>query len=169
MKKLLLIILILFSFKSPAQISLCDSIDIYTTIFTDTHYVEFETNFKKSNFPQIFYIQQYVWNVNNCIIGEDSIADFYADTVLIYNIDLKIIWCDTNFCYSCNFYDTLFWSNGIWTLSSKIINTPVIPTFIKDIKDKTQENKMYDLYGREIFKILPNKIYIRNNKKYIKL
>ena len=129
-----------------------------------------------TNFPNISYVQQYNWMCISalsapgwCLISTDTFADLYADTNLIYGFSLEIIWCDTNLCYSCTVEDTLVWDSGMWNFSSQMISTPVIPVFIKDIKNKVYNNKMYDLYGREIFEIPLKKIYIKNNKKYIKL
>ena len=176
MKKLLLIILILFGLKAQAQSSYCDSIEIWFTYNTGADFIELETNFKPTNFPNISYVQQYNWECISalsapgwCLISTDTFADLYADTNLIYGFSLEIIWCDTNLCYSCTVEDTLVWDSSMWNFSSQMINTPVIPVFVKDIKNKVYNNKMYDLYGREIFEIPLNKIYIKNNKKYIKL
>ncbi len=43
------------------------------------------------------------------------------------------------------------------------------PTAIKEIiLEISDDNKMYDLLGREIFEIPKGTIYIKNRKKYIK-
>ena len=176
MKNLLLILLIFFGLKTSAQVNYCDSVEMWFTHNTSANLIELETNFKVTNFPNISYVQQYNWMCISalsapgwCLVGTDTFADINADTNLIYGISLEILWCDTNFCYTCTIDDTLVWDNDMWNFLSDMNNVPVIPVFVKDIENKIYDNKMYDLYGREIFEIQLNQIYIKNNKKCIRI
>ena len=146
---ILLVILIFFGLRTSAQVSYCDSIEIWFTHNISASYIELETNFKPTNFPNISYVQQYNWTSISalsapgwCLIGTDTFADIYADTNLTYGISLEIIWCDTNLCYSCTVYDTVFWDNNMWNLLSKMSNTPVTPVFVKDIKNEIHRDRM---------------------------
>ena len=66
-------------------------------------------------------------------------------------------------CSSC---DSLIWDGIGWVLFN-MSN----PTAIQEIAiEKFNNNKIYDLLGREIIGDIPNNtMYIRNNKKYIKI
>ena len=78
------------------------------------------------------------------------------DTITIcinYNNNKNI----SNDC--CNSFYSI--PNGAWDLNwIKIENI----TFIKEVTNKITNNKIYDLYGREIVK--PKGLYIKNNKLY---
>ena len=50
------------------------------------------------------------------------------------------------------------------------IGDGMIPTSINELTlNKINDNKMYDLMGREVTKLNPGQMYIRNNKKYIRV
>ena len=77
-------------------------------------------------------------------------------TCISYTLTDSLGYVDTmNCCFN------QVWNGQAWMLMS---NTPV---GINEITSKLINNKMYDLYGREIFK--PKGIYIQNRKvKYVK-
>ena len=168
MKKLLLVLLVLLGLQTQAQTSLCDSIEISITTNTN-YYVELETNLTVANFPQISYVQSYFWGKNGCLMGTDSSVsiNFNTDTSILYAISLVTVFCDSNLCYTCTINDTLVWNNGSWMMMS-MMNT--FPTSIQEFQTNTfNDNKMYDLMGREVVDIPLGTIYIKNGKKYIKV
>jgi len=167
MKNLLVVLLVLLGLQTQAQTSLCDSIEISIIVNTD-YYVELETNLTVTNFPQISYVQSYFWGKNGCLMGTDSSTtiDFYTDTTVLYSINLVTVYCDTNLCYTCTTSDTLVWNNGSWNWMSMMNNTP---TAIQEFKINTiNNNKMYDMLGRELLYVPKGTIYIKNNKKYLR-
>jgi len=167
MKNLLVVLLVLLGLQTQAQTSLCDSIEISIIVNTD-YYVELETNLTVTNFPQISYVQSYFWGKNGCLMGTDSSTtiDFYTDTTVLYSINLVTVYCDTNRCYTCTTSDTLVWNNGSWNWMSMMNNTP---TAIQEFKINTiNNNKMYDMLGRELLYVPKGTIYIQNNKKYLR-
>ena len=168
MKKILLVLLVLFGLQTQAQTPLCDSIDILITVNTD-YYVELETNFTVVNFPQISYVQDYFWGKNGCLMGTDSSVsiNFNTDTSILYAISLVTVFCDSNLCYTCTTNDTLVWNNGSWNWMSMMINNP---TSINELTfNKVYDNKIYDLRGREVVNVPLGTMYIKNNKKYIRI
>jgi len=167
MKKILLVLLVSLGLQTQAQNTICDSIEISITINTDW-FIELETNLNITNFPQITYVQSYNWGKHGCLMGTDSSTtiDFYTDTTVLYAINLVTVYCDSNLCYSCVTSDTLVWNNGSWNWMSMINNTP---TAIQEFKINTvNDNKMYDMLGRELLYIPKGTIYIQNNKKYLR-
>ena len=150
MKNIFLILLVLLGLQTQAQASLCDSIEISITTNTN-YYVELETNLTVTNFPQILYVDNYFWGKNGCLMGTDSSVS---------------IFCDTNLCYTCTTSDTLVWNNGSWNWMSMM---NVLPTSIEEFQVNTfNNNKMYDLMGREVTDVPIGTIYIKNNQKFIR-
>ena len=64
--------------------------------------------------------------------------------------------------WMCEQYQYLVFTNGLWQPLNTI-------TYINEIISISSKNKIYDLLGREIFEIPLNKIYIKNNKKCIRI
>ena len=169
MKKLLLVLLVLLGLQTQAQTSLCDSIEISITTNTN-YYVELETNLTVTNFPQISYVQSYFWGKNGCLMGTDSSVsiNFNTDTSILYAISLVTVFCDSNLCYTCTTNDTLVWNNGSWNWMS-MMNMLPLSTSIQEFQINTfNNNKMYDLMGREVTDVPIGTIYIKNNQKFIR-
>ena len=167
MKNLLLAVLVLFGLQTQAQTSLCDSIEISITTNTN-YYVELETNLTVTNFPQILYVDNYFWGKNGCLMGTDSSVsiNFNTDTSILYAISLVTVFCDTNLCYTCTTNDTLVWNNGSWNWMSMM---NILPTSIEEFQTSIfNDNKIYDLMGREVNDVPIGTIYIKNNKKFIR-
>ena len=170
MKKLLLVLLVLLGLQTQAQTSLCDSIEISITTNTN-YYVELETNLTVTNFPQISYVQSYFWGKNGCLMGTDSSVsiNFNTDTSILYAISLVTVYCDTNLCYTCTTNDTLVWNNGSWNWMS-MMNMLPLSTSIQEFQINTfNNNKIYDLMGREVTDVPIGTVYIRNNQKFIRI
>ena len=170
MKKLLLVLLVLLGLQTQAQTSLCDSIEISITTNTN-YYVELETNLTVSNVPQIFYVDNYFWGKNGCLMGTDSSVsiNFNTDISVLYAISLVTVFCDSNLCYTCTTNDTLVWNNGSWNWMS-MMNMLPLSTSIQEFQINTfNNNKIYDLMGREVTDVPIGTVYIRNNQKFIRI
>ena len=170
MKKIFLALLVLFGLQTQAQTSLCDSIEISITVNTD-YYVELETNLTVANFPQILYVDNYFWGKNGCLMGTDSSVsiNFNTDTSILYAISLVTVFCDSNLCYTCTTNDTLVWNNGSWNWMS-MMNMLPLSTSIQEFQINTfNNNKIYDLMGREVTDVPIGTVYIRNNQKFIRI
>ena len=79
---------------------------------------------------------------------------------------VQLLFIDTNLCYTCTTNDTLVWNNGSWNWMSMM---NVLPTSIEEFQVNTfNNNKMYDLMGREVTDVPIGTIYIKNNQKFIR-
>mgnify|MGYP003153256395 CR=1 FL=1 len=140
MKKLLFILLATLGFQTQAQVMYCDSIS-YTTAST----INFPLVVSGStNIPGTVTWDWSVCDANVCYIGSGINASFgqvcLTDT-------LKV-------CYNPNTYQ--------W---EKIMAQPLAVMELKP--NAVNDNKMYDLLGREIFEVPIGEMYIKNNKKCI--
>jgi hypothetical protein len=158
MKKLILILL-LFGLETKAQINYCDSVDYTTTSIGGNLILQGST--------QIQGVVDWTWLVCNtslCYSDTGESATFNQinslDTLKVcYDIIIDI----NGFIYSCTKCDTLVFdiNQYNWVL---LINNPL---YIKEIKYTFNDNKIFDLLGRELLATPNRRIYIKNGKKYI--
>ena len=164
MKRILFILLVALGLQTQAQVMYCDSIS-YTTTST-INYPFIVSGSCTASIPGTVTWGWTVCNANLCYIGSGPNASFgqvsLGDTLKVcYDVTIDI----NGFTYVCSGCDTLVYNPnsyqwepmapqplGLAELESNIIN----------------DNKMYDLLGREIFEIPKGTIYIKNRKKYIK-
>ena len=153
-----IIIILLLATQIQAQINSCDSITYWTdqaqvlTVGVDTTAIPFNTD-------SIEVLWQ-VCNTSVCYSGSGINASFSqittSDTIKVcYDIMLYT----ANTMQVCTHCDSLIYNGFSWVLFS--MGNPV---GIKEYENKIVNNKMYDLYGREILK--PKGLYIQNNKLY---
>ena len=64
----------------------------------------------------------------------------------------------------CNYCDSVVYDFNLFTWVVMLRNTP---TSIDELSNKIADNKMYDLFGRELLEAPIGKMYIQNRKKYI--
>ena len=172
MKKLLLAVLFLFGLQTQAQVSYCDSVELSVAQGQQSWFVTIETNLNPNNFP-IQYVQSYDWT--SCLmcgtnIGTDtsSSISFFTDTLQMYSVCLTSVFCDSNLCYTCITCDTLVWNNGNWEMMSMMGNGN--PLAITELTSNTiNDGTIYDMLGREVTDVALGSMYIRNNKKYIRV
>ena len=156
MKKLLTILLVSLGLQIQAQINPCDSI----TYWTDQSQ-GFNIGLDTSNIVHNPDSMDIFWQVCNTSIcyGGSGINAFFgqittSDTIKVcYDIMLYTI----NTMQVCTHCDSLIYNGFSWILFS--MGNPV---GIFEIENKINNNKMYDLYGREILR--PKGLYIQNNK-----
>jgi len=166
MKKLLLAILVLFGLQTKAQINYCDSLSYTVVQGTQTL-----TTIGNAS-PFINMVDSIVWswqacNATTCYSGSGDTATFTniltTDTVKVcYD---AYIYYDSSL-YVCSQCDSLVYDVNSY---SWVLMNMGNPTSIKEIiLETSNNNKAYDLLGREIFEIPKGTIYIKNRKKYIK-
>tara|TARA_R110000824_G_scaffold114238_1_gene264629 strand:- start:607 stop:1107 length:501 start_codon:yes stop_codon:yes gene_type:complete len=162
MKKLLLILLSFFCSETKAQIISCDSIS-YTTSST-INYPFGITGLGTTNISGTATWNWSVCNSTMCYSGSGVSAYFgqvsLTDTLKVC-YDVLI---DTNgFTYVCSNCDTLIYNPNSYQWESSSLPLEIIELESNIIND----NRMYDLLGREIFEVPIGTIYIKNGKKYI--
>jgi hypothetical protein len=158
MKKLLLILL-LFGLETKAQINYCDDVNYTTTSIGGNLILQGST--------QIQGIVDWTWLVCNtslCYSDTGQLATFNQinslDTLKVcYDVIINI----NGLVYYCTGCDTLVFDMNQynWVL---LTNSPLS---INEMKDTFNDNKIFDLLGRELFAIPNRRIYIKNGKKYI--
>ena len=165
MKKILLSLLIIFGLQTKAQINWCDSIS-YTTLPQQTLTVIGNSSLSPNMVDSITWSWQ-ACNSTLCYSGSGDTASFVniltTDTVkLCY--DAYIYFMGVN--YVCTDCDSLIYdANSYSWILLNMGNTTAVKEIIFKIGN---DNKMYDLLGREIFKVPTGTLYIKNRKKFIK-
>jgi len=164
MKKILLILLTLLGFKSQAQVIYCDSIS-YTTASTINF--PFIVSGSIPNIPGTVTWDWQVCNTSLCYPGSGQTASFgqvsLGDTLKVcYDVTIDI----NGFTYVCSGCDSLVYNPNTYQWE-KIMAQPLA---VMEVKPSIiNNNKMYSLLGREIFGISIGEMYIKNNKKCIRI
>jgi len=189
MKKILIILLISFGLQTKAQINFCDSIDLGIIVNTNPNIdPTLQTTFlyPSTNNFLFFNFTQYMWTITdastNAIPGACPLYHLFnenpviqlnpginsnfppADTILIcLDVAYDTLW-------GCNFCDTfVFNPNGLpypnWIPLSS--STQIISSIDEMTSTYRNDNKIYNILGKELNKIPVGTLYIRNNKKYI--
>ena len=163
MKNILLAILVFFGLKTSAQINYCDSIS-YGTSSTINYPLVLSGSI---SFPVDSV--DWMWSVcnNNMCYSSDSInASFgqvsITDTLKVcYDVIITI----SGFTYVCSGCDSLVYNPNTYQWE-KIMAQPLT---VMEVKPNIINNKMYNLLGREIFGVSIGEMYIKNNKKCIRI
>ena len=150
-----ILIILLLATQAQAQVDVCDSI----TYWTDQGQ-GFNIGLDTSGITQTPDSIDVWWAVcTNGLCYSGNGMNYYfpqittADTLKVgYDIYLYI----SNTMITCTVEDWLIYNGSSWVL----FNNGTVG--IIEHKDKIVNNKMYDLYGREILK--PKGLYIQNNK-----
>jgi hypothetical protein len=167
MKKVLLALLVVIGLQTQAQVSWCDSLS-YTVVPGS------QTLMATGNAsPLLNLADSVVWswsacNSSTCYTGSGNPATFASilttDTVkLCYD---AFVYFDT-MTYICTDCDSMIYDANSY---SWVLMNMGNPTGINElIVNKINDNKMYDLLGRELTEVPLGVMYIRNNKKYIRI
>ena len=164
MKKLLFILLAMFGLQTQAQVVYCDSIS-YTT--TSTINLPFIVSGSMPNIPGTVTWSWQVCNANLCYSGSGQNASFgqvsLTDTLKVcYDVLIDI----NGFTYTCSHCDSLVYNPNTYQWE-KIMAQPLT---VMEIKQNTfNDNKIYNLLGREIFGVSIGEMYIKNNRKCIRI
>jgi len=159
MKKLLLILLLLFTLKSTSQ-TICDSVNISGSNWQWTASI---------GWPGSSIIMADYWITTDPlgnVLGEDSISNHHfaysnsmVDTIVTcITVSFAGPWFFPGTCCL-----TFVWDGSRW--NKHYIS--VWPSGLNEIQYIGDDNRMYDLFGRELFATPKNRIYIKNNKLYI--
>jgi len=171
MKKLLLAVLILIGLQTQAQQSnpayfCCDSIN-YWTDQGQGLYIGLDTTNMVHN-PDSMDIWWAVCNSTTCYSGEGMIDTFYqvmlTDTLKVcYDVYLY----EANSVEVCTRCDSLIFDQNTYSWIMFSMSQPVGIEEVTTIE--IVDNKMYDVFGRELLTAPIGQMYIQNKKKYIKL
>ena len=150
-----IIIMLLLATQIQAQVNTCDSITYWTDQGQGLH-VGIDTTAMLFS-PDSIGVMWQVCNTSVCYGGSGINAFFgqiiTSDTIKVcYDIMLYTV----NTIEVCTHCDSLIYNGFSWVLFS--IGNPVS---VFEIENKINNNKMYDLQGKEILK--PKGLYIQNN------
>jgi hypothetical protein len=163
MKKIFLILLVLLGFKAQAQVMFCDSISYGTSSTINFPFIVSGT----ANIPGTVTWSWSVCDANLCYSGSGPNASFgqvsLGDTLKVcYDVTIDI----NGFTYICTGCDTLVYNPNSYQWE-KITAQPLA---VMDLKPNTiNDNKMYDLLGKEMFGVSIGEMYIKNNRKCIRI
>ena len=161
-KKILFILLMGLGFQAQAQVMYCDSIS-YGTSST----INFPLSVSgTANIPGTVTWDWSVCDANTCYISSGINASFgqvsLTDTLKVcYDVTIDI----SGFTYVCSGCDSLVYNPNTYQWE-KITAQPLA---VMEIKQNVTNNKIYDLSGKEILEEPLNEIYIKNNKKCIRI
>ena len=170
MKKVLLALLVSLGLQTQAQISPCDSVEYAITSTVNNNVLQLEAWVNGTcpvNFPCI--VSNYSWTVcdDNLCYGDTGTTVYFqqfmtTDTIKVcLTTDMTI---DT-MTYTCMQCDSLVFGPNGWMLMSM-----GNPTGINELQFTWEDDgKIYDLIGRELKEVPVGTMYIRNNKKYIRI
>ena len=144
MKKTILILLVSLGLQTQAQINLCDSLTISGM---QTHFTI------EINGINTFVDYWVTTSSDSAVFQEDSMSIYQIIYNQGYDTLVTCITYDTNTCCVTWIWNGTFWDKMMLATSIEEVNTT-----------KLINNKIYDLFGREILK--PKGLYIKNNKLY---
>ena len=161
--KILFLLSIAFGLQSQAQINYCDSIS-YTTTSTINYPL-----IVSGSIPNVPGTVTWTWtvcNANLCYSGSGQNASFgqvsLTDTLKVcYDVLIDV----NGFTYTCSRCDTLVYNPNSYQWEAMSAQ----PVGIAELELNTiNDDRVYDLLGRELFEIPKGTIYIKNRKKFIK-
>ena len=165
MKKLILAALVSLGLQTQAQQTVCDSLSYF--IFPNTILTVTPSSGGLSS--QVGAID---WNFTAC----NDVACYPAQgnnpfSFPLINMTDTVKLCYDAFVYAldstmtvCNYCDSVVYDFNLFEWVVLLRNTP---TSINELSNKIADNKMYDLFGRELLEAPIGKMYIQNRKKYI--
>ena len=170
MKRLLLALLVVIGLQTQtqAQVSWCDSLS-YTAV-PGTQLLTLVGN--PPNIPQGFLVDSLIWSwsvcdTSTCYSSDGDTAYFQmiqtTDTVKVCYDAYIYFMGATYVCTQCDsmIYDGFSYSWVLMNMGN--------PTSIKELIGGQMGGQMYDLLGREVTNPQIGQMYIRNNKKYIRI
>ena len=166
MKKLIIILLVSLGLQTQAQINYCDSIS-YTTASTMNYpFIAMGDASPLLNLADSISWSWSVCNSSMCYSGYGDTASFgqviTTDTLKVCYDVMIFLGGATYVCYDC---DSLVYDGSSW-VSLNMGN----PTAITEVDLYSKKClKMFDLLGRELTEAPIGTMYIRNNKKYIRV
>ena len=162
MKKIIIILSILRGLQIQAQIAPCDSIS-YTTASTINYPLIVSGSISGlSNMADTIVWSWSVCNSSMCYSGAGANDSFgqvsLTDTLKVcYDVYIDI----GGITYACTGCDTLIYDPNLYQWVAKASNTTSITNVPLNV---INDNKIYDLLGRELSSIPIGKMYIRNKR-----
>jgi len=162
MKKILLALLVLLGLQTKAQIVPCDSISYMTTSTINYPFIVAGV----ANIPGTVSWTWTVCNSSMCYSSSMANASFgqvsLTDTLKVcYDVIIDI----NGMTYACSKCDSLVYNPNSYQWEPMVAQ----PLGVIELESNIiNDNKMYDLLGREIFEIPVGTIYIKNRKKFIR-
>ena len=163
MKKILLAVLVSLGLQTQAQNNLCDSLSYTTSTNIPTWPLIVTGNI---SMPGMLSWSWSVCNSSTCYSDTGQVGYFgqisLSDTLKVcYDAYIDI----NGVTYVCTSCDSLVYDGNQWVL----FNTGN-PTGINELQFTWEDDgKIYDLLGRELTEAPVGTMYIRNNKKYIRV
>ena len=164
MKKLLVVLLVALGLQTQAQITPCDSISYTTSSTMNYPFIAMGDASPLLNLADSVIWSWSVCNSSMCYSGYGDTASFgqviTTDTLKVC-YDVMIFFMGATYtCYDC---DSLVYDGSSWVLLNM-----GNPTSINELTLNTINNdKIYDLLGRELNEIPVGTMYIRNRKLHI--
>ena len=172
MKKVLLALLVVVGLQTQAQITLCDSNMTYT--IGSQMQLEVAIPVTGNSLPMMAPLYAVTYGNGN-MLAEDSCFSGPC-THMIYNYNPNGTYYDTlETCISYTVTDTMgyvdtlmccfeqYWNGQFW---QKVFNTNGIEELTID---RVNDDKIYDLQGRELNEVPTGSMYIRRRKLYVNL
>ena len=171
MKRILLVLLVLIGLQTKAQISYCDSLS-YSIVVDSSNWNTLTVTGNADGV--INMIDSMDWNftacnTSTCYTAQGNNPYSFPSILLTDTVKLcydAFIYFDS-MTYVCTECDSLVYDfmTDTWVLFNM-----GNPTSITELQLNTNnDGKMYDLLGREVIKAQIGVMYIRNNKKYIRV
>ena len=161
-----LVILTLWSTKTQAQVSPCDSIS-YTILSGSGGNTTLQLNgILASGFPGTMLMWEWqVCDDTSCFADTNQIATFNQFTTTdTLKVCLTTLIMSNNMIYTCVQCDSLVYGPAGWMMMNM-----GNPLSISELETNPfSDNKMYDMLGRELFYIPTGTMYIQNRKLYIR-
>ena len=170
MKKILMMVMVSLGLQLQAQ-TLCD----YTYTTGSQYQLEVAIGQTGNSLPTMAPLYAVTYGGQD-MLGEDSCFSGPCTHVIYnYNMSTGMPYDTITTCISYTLTDTLgyvdtmsccfnqVWDGQAWMLMSNTVGIEELtPTMIGD-------NKIYDVYGRELLTAPIGQMYIQNRKKYIKI
>ena len=171
MKRILLVLLVLIGLQTKAQISYCDSLS-YSIVVDSSNWNILTVTGNADGV--INMIDSMDWNFTAC----NALTCYTSQGNNPYSFPLispqdTVKLCYDAFVYSmgnvyiCTECDSLVYD---FTTDTWVLMNMSNPTGIEELmKNEGVNNVTYDLMGRKLIEVNVGQMYIRNNKKYIRI
>ena len=174
MKKIITILLVLLGLQTQAQISPCDSVEYAITSTSNNNVLQLEgwvNGICPVNFPCV--VSDWSWSVcdDNLCYSDTGVTVYFQQFMTTDTIKV----CLTTFgdlngiTFTCTQCDSLVFGPNGWMLMN-MGNPTAINELDKESFDWTGTTQgVFDMMGREVMNPQIGQMYIRNNKKYIRV
>ena len=171
MKKLLLAVLVLIGLQTQAQMIPCDSLS-YSIVVDSTNWNTLTVTGNANGISNI--VDSIDWNFTacnalTCYISQGNNPYSFPSILVTDTVKLcydAVIYFDS-MTYVCNHCDSLVYDfmTDTWVLMNM-----GNPTSVNELQFTWEDDgAIYDLLGRELKEVPVGTMYIRNNKKYIRV